>query len=115
MRITYNAALLPSLVALVLAVIAYAAPFENTGVNGSIGALLALIGAVATVAGTVLVMVLRVGRRLWVSLNLILLIGAGLTTVAAYFLMQYAFAVMMLLTCVALVFALVWNLRKKAA
>ncbi|WP_281978730.1 hypothetical protein [Pseudorhizobium flavum] len=115
MRIRYNAALLPSLVALVLAVITYAAPFGNTGVNGSNGALLALIGAVATVAGTVLVMVLRVGHRLWVSLNLVLLIGAGLTTVAAYFLMQYAFAVMMLLTCAALIFALVWSSRRTTA
>ncbi|MFN7025496.1 MAG: hypothetical protein ACK4QP_13450 [Pseudorhizobium sp.] len=115
MRRYYFIPLAPAVVGLMLALIAYTAPLGNTGVNGSTGALLALLGALATVAGIVIVMMPSVKHRVWGSLNILVLLGAGLTAVAAYFLMQYAFATTMVATCLAVIIAIAVSLRRRPA
>jgi hypothetical protein len=94
MQIPYLAALLPALLGIALAAIAYLAPFGNTGVDGSLGALLALLGAVAAALGSLL---LLVGFDRWRrTLTALIVIVAALTTVAAAFLMQWTLAIVML-------------------
>lgn len=115
MRKSYFISLTPAVAGLGLALIAYTAPLGNTGVNGSTGALLALLGALATVAGIVVVMMPSVRHRVWGSLNVLVLLGAGLTAVAASFLMQYAFATTMVATCLGIIIAITMSLRRRAA
>lgn len=86
-------ALLPALAGVGLAGYAWVA--EGTGVNGTAGALLALIGALAALLGlAILAMAHPAGgrRRLVVALALV---TALLTAVAGWFLMQDALAVVM--------------------
>lgn len=87
------AAVLPALVGAVLGGIAYFAP--ETGVAGTPGALLALVGAVAVTLGALAIPRLGGG---WRGLFLALCVaGALLTAAAAWFLMQLAFAAVMAL------------------
>lgn len=94
MQIPYLAALLPALIGIALAAIAYGAPLGNTGVDGSLGALLTLLGAFATSLGSLL---LLVGFDRWRrTLTALIVIVAALTAVAAAFLMQWTLAIVML-------------------
>lgn len=103
MRMSHAFIVIPALAGTVLGAIAYLAP--NTGVDGTAGALLALIGATAVTLGGLLGMMLS-GRG-WVTTLLDLLLGAGalLTAAAAYFLMQYLFAAAMALAVAGLLLA----------
>jgi quinoprotein glucose dehydrogenase len=103
MRSRYVAVTLPALAGAVLAAIAYLTP--NTGVDGTVGALLALAGAVAVTLGSLIAMSDAVRGGLRVTLNILLAIGALLTAVAAYFLMQYWCALAMVLAVAGLAFA----------
>ena len=115
MRKTYVIALIPALVAVVFGVIAYFAPMGNTGVDGSIGALLALVGASATAIGALLAMLPALRGGLLVLLNVLMFLAAALTAVAAYFLMQFVMAVAMVLAFVGLCLALFLHSRKRPA
>jgi len=97
MRILDLAALLFAVIGLVLAATAYFGPLGNTGVDGSIGALLALIGTVAATAGIVVTMLRPLPHRVRSLLTALVVLAAGLTALAAYFLMQFALAVAMVL------------------
>jgi quinoprotein glucose dehydrogenase len=90
------------LAALVGAVLGfYAWFFEGTGVTGTGGALLAFAGALAVWAGA---MLLVFAKRGWARGLLLLLVGLGaaLTALAAWFLMQDAFTIAMAVAFVAL-------------
>ncbi|MBU4530922.1 MAG: hypothetical protein KUA43_05170 [Hoeflea sp.] len=101
----FLAILLLAAIGTVLAVVAYAAPLGNTGVDGTIGALLALIGAIVTAAGTALLASGSVPRRFASLLIGLLVLAAVLTAVAGYFLMQFGLAIVMALTALALLLA----------
>lgn len=97
-------AILVALAGLGLALAAFLA--EGTGVDGSAGALLAVIGAGAMLAGLLLMRAVRPGVLRGVLAALTVL-AAGLTALAGWFLMQTALAaVMALATLVALAVAL---------
>jgi hypothetical protein len=104
MRIAYVLVLLPALVGAVLGAVAYLAPV--TGVDGTPGALLALVGAVLVMLGAVVAMVPAVRGWGLGLLNVLTGLGALLTAVAAYFLMQNAFAVAMAMTFLSLLLVL---------
>lgn len=112
MRRRYAAVSLPAIVGAVLAGVAYFVP--NTGVDGTVGALLALIGAVAVAVGSLLAMSGSVRGGFLTTLNILLGIGAILTATAAYFLMQYGFAIAMALAFVALVVVATTSPRRPA-
>lgn len=76
----------------------------ESGVDGTTGALLALSGSLA-VAIAALVCLAQLPRGVYVTLNVLLLLGALLTAVAAWMLMQYLFAGAMALSFLALVAA----------
>ncbi|MGP1396901.1 MAG: hypothetical protein ACTS3R_15450 [Inquilinaceae bacterium] len=78
---------------------------KNTGVDGTIGALLAFLGAVAVTLGA-LAAVARLPGWASVTLNVLLALGTLLTAFAAWMLMQTLFAIAMLLAGVALCVAL---------
>lgn len=76
-----------------------------SGVDGTTGALLALLGSLAvTVAALVCLAELPHGVN--ITLNVLLLLGAVLTAFAAWMLMQYLFAAAMVLSFLALVAAI---------
>ncbi len=112
MRRRYAAASLPALAGAVLAGVAYVMP--NTGVDGTLGALLALVGAAAVTLGSLLAMTDAVRGGLLTALDILLAIGAVLTATAAYFLMQYGCAFAMALAFVGLVFAATTSSRRPA-
>lgn len=103
MRTPYVLVLLPALAGAALGAFAYLSP--NTGVDGTAGALLALAGAAAVALGALLALLPAV--RGWARglLGVLIGLGAALTAVAAYFLMQYAFAVAMALAVLGLLLA----------
>lgn len=103
MRIPYILAFLPALGGAALAVIAYFSP--NTGVDGTPGALLALLGAAAATLGALLAMMEAVRGKVRILLNTLTGLAAALTALAAYFLMQYAFAAAMGLALLGLLLA----------
>lgn len=114
MRATYAFVLVPALVGTALAANAYFGPFGTTGVEGTLGALLALIGAAAVTLGALLAMASR-PRSGWRGLlNILLALGAGLTALAAWFLMQYALAVAMLLAFLGLLATAFASARRPA-
>ncbi len=116
MRIFYVAAFLASLVGVALGLVAYAAPFDNTGVNGTPGALLALVGALATAAGTLVVILFPAARhRLSSILNVLVPLAAALTALAAYFLMQTGFAIAMVVALLGLLLAIAYSPSRRAA
>lgn len=105
MRTSYALVLLPSLVGVALGGFAYFVP--ATGVNGTIGALLALLGAVAVALAAALAMMPAVRGGVLTLLDVLIALGAVLTALAAFFLMQYAFMVAMLLAALAVPVAIV--------
>lgn len=100
------------LVGVLLALIAYAAPFGNTGVDGSIGALLALIGAGTVALGAGLLVLGKLPHRpVWIA---ILVLAAVLTSVAAYFLMQFVLSGVMAAAALGLILAFFLNFSRGA-
>jgi quinoprotein glucose dehydrogenase len=89
--------LLIALAGLVLTLLA--ALLEGTGVNGSVGAWLAVTGAAATLIGLALLAGARMGRGLHWVLAVLTVLAAGLTAVAGWFLMQNVLAVVMAAAC----------------
>lgn len=110
MRTSFILVLLPALAGAILGSLAYFT--QNTGVDGTVGALLALIGAAAVAIGALLAMVPGVRGGFLKFLNLLLGLGALLTAVAAYFLMQYYFAAAMGLALLGLVAATAAHSRR---
>ena len=98
-----------------LAVAAYAAPFGNTGVDGSLGALLALVGAVFTAIGAGLMLLKPLSRRSASVLIGVLVLAAVLTAVAGYFLMQFLLAGLMAAAALALVLTPFFSSRRSPA
>lgn len=115
MKILYLVALVLALVGTVLAAIAYLAPFGNTGVDGSIGALLALVGAFSSAAGLTIVLATGVRGGLLKTLYGLIILAAVLTAVAAYFLMQFALMLAMIATVMALVIAIALRPNRRIA
>lgn len=85
---------------------AYAYFADRTGVAGSEGALLALIGAVAVAIGILVAGLTARQGAVFNILACLIALGAALTAVAGFFLMQYGLAAAMALTLVGLVFVL---------
>ncbi len=112
MRATYALVVIPALVGVVLGAIAYFAPFGATGVEGTSGALLALLGAVAVTLGGLLAS--RMDRRSgWRgALQVLLALGAALTALAAWFLMQFFLATAMGLAFLGLIGAALVTARR---
>lgn len=99
MRWNYAVPVLSSLAGAALAIWAYLAP--ESGVSGTAGALLALLGATATTLGG---LILMLGRpRLW--LLALAVLAAILTALAGWFLMQWALAIVMAVAFVGLLLA----------
>lgn len=88
---------LTALAGLVLALMA--ALVEGTGVNGSLGAWLAVAGAAATLVGLTLLAGVLMGRGLYGFLAGLTVLAAGLTAVAGWFLMQNVLALVMAAAC----------------
>ncbi len=76
---------------------AWAYLVEETGVTGTPGALLALVGAVAVALGALLAAVPALRGGLLTLLEVLVVVGALLTALAAYFLMQFLMCGAMLL------------------
>ncbi|XBQ15446.1 MAG: hypothetical protein ABL308_10825 [Oceanicaulis sp.] len=112
MRKRYLAAGLPALIGVVLAALAYFG--THTGVDGTRGALLALIGAVCVTLGLGVAAVPAVRGGLLAALLILIGIGAALTALAAFFLMQYGFLVAMLVALAALIAAAVMSWRESS-
>lgn len=115
MRIQYLAPFVLALLGVMLGAIAYFGPSGNTGVDGTPGALLALIGAAAATMGAAIAMLVAVGHRWLLTLNILILLAAALTALAAYFLMQTFFAIAMAGAVVGLVFAWTYRTGRRAA
>lgn len=99
------APLIASLAGLVMAVVALTAPFGNTGVDWTLGAWLAVLGALAT---CILILVLMRGRLAagWtLGLHIAALLIALLTVIAALFLMQTTLMLLMVASAVTLAIA----------
>ena len=93
MRIAYALAALAAFAGAVMAALAFLTP--DSGVDGTPGAGLALAGAAAVAVGALVAMAPGV-RGGWRGLLVaLLLLGAVLTALAAWFLMRPAFAVAM--------------------
>ncbi|MFN3525689.1 MAG: pyrroloquinoline quinone-dependent dehydrogenase, partial [Paracoccus sp. (in: a-proteobacteria)] len=101
MNRSYAIPLVPAVVGVILALNALLAPFGNTGVDGTLGAALALIGSafVALAIGVVLMRPLPHGW--FVTLTAAAMLAALLTAVAAFFLMQTLLMAAMLITLLA--------------
>ncbi len=100
----HSITIVPALVGATVALIAFFAPLGNTGVDGTLGAGLAVAGSIAT---TVLigVMVARPLSRGWfVTLTILAMIVALLTAIAAFFLMQTLLLIAMAATLAVLIF-----------
>lgn len=115
MPASYLLVFVPALVGAALAAIAYFAPIGITGVEGTAGALLALVGAGAVTLGALLAM--APGLRGWPRglLDVLLFVGAALTSLAAWFLMQVPFAIAMALAALGLLAAIVLRPRRRIA
>ena len=103
MHAPYALVLLPALIGVALGAVAYFS--AGTGVDGTAGALLALVGAGAIVLGSLLGLTPVPGGWVRGLLDALLGLGALLTAVAAYFLMQPVFAAVMLLALLGLLAA----------
>jgi len=88
-----------------IAFAAFAYLSSGTGVAGTLGALLALIGAAAVLIGSLVAAFARLGGVLFGLLVLLIAIGAILTALAGYFLMQFGLAAVMSLALIALLVA----------
>lgn len=101
MRTRYVLVLVPALCGVALAGVAYLG--THTGVDGTLGALLALVGACAVMAGALVALLVPMRAGLLAALDVLLVVGALLTALAAWFLMQDLFLVAMLATLVLLI------------
>lgn len=81
----------------------YAVLIDGTGVNGSAGACLAVVGAGSTLVGLALLARGRMGRGLYWLIAVLAVLASGLTALAAWFLMQDILAVVMAVVCVGVV------------
>lgn len=113
MRISHVLVIAPALIGAALGAYAYFGP--DTGVTGTGGALLALIGAVAVTLAGFAAMASSVHGGFLGFLNVLIGLGAALTAVAAWFLMQYAFAVAMALAFLGLLVAAFATSRRSPA
>lgn len=104
---------LPAAVGCGLAAYAYLADW--TGVTGSAGALLALIGAVAVFIGVILSAFTERRGALFGVLAFLIGRGAALTAVARFFLIQYGLATAMALAVVGLIFVLLRPATRRSA
>ncbi len=104
---------LPAAVGCGLAAYAYLA--DRTGVTGSPGALLALIGAFAVFIGVILSAFTDRRWPLFGLLAFLIGLGAALTAVAGFFLMQYGLATAMALAVVGLIFVLLRPATRRSA
>lgn len=86
MRSMYALAVVAAVAGTVLAVIAFVMP--ETGVTGSLGAILVIVGSAAAALGSLLLAAGRTDRPRLLLVALTVL-SAVLTAVAAWFLMQY--------------------------
>lgn len=107
--------LLAAILGLVMAVIAWTGPFGNTGVDWTLGAGLAVLGALATSLIIAILMSRRPSRRWAVVLHVLGLLAALLTAVAALFLMQTALTLLMAAAFVTLLIAGVSSRRRTYA
>jgi quinoprotein glucose dehydrogenase len=112
MRRRYAAVALPALVGTALAGLAYFT--RNTGVDGTLGALLALLGAAAVMLGSLLAVFRAARGGFLTALDILLGTGALLTATAAFFLMQYGFAIAMTAALLGLVIAATTSPRRPA-
>lgn len=94
---------------------AYAYLADRTGVTGSAGALLALIGAVAVFIGVILSAFTERRGTLFGVLAFLIGLGAALTAVAGFFLMQYGLAASMVSAVVGLMFVLLRPATRRSA
>lgn len=100
MRLVPFVGLLASVGGFGAAVRAYLWP--GTGVDGSIGALLALLGTVSVLFAIGLLMVVRTNLRWWKVLRALAILAAALTALAAWFLMQWGVVAAMVLSLIGL-------------
>lgn len=102
----------PAAVGAALGALAYFG--EDTGVDGTAGALIALVGAVAVFAGALLALSGPQSRGWRTTLDVLLALGSVLTAFAAWMLMQYAFAAAMALSAVGLAIAILGTSRRRS-
>jgi len=74
---------------------------STSGVDGTSGALIAFLGALAVALGA-LVALMDLPRWAQITLDVLLVLGAVLTAVAAWFLMQTFFTIVMALAAIVL-------------
>jgi hypothetical protein len=77
---------------------------EGTGVTGTLGAWLAVLGSAAALVGVVLLAGVRLGRGMQRLVVVTAVLASGLTAVAAWFLMQNILAALMAFVCLAIPF-----------
>jgi quinoprotein glucose dehydrogenase len=75
---------------------------DGTGVTGSAGAVLAVIGSIAAFVGLVIRLTLRLPPWLHSLILGLSVLAAGLTALAAWFLMQNALCAVMAIACLTL-------------
>lgn len=107
--------LLAAILGLVMAVIALTGPFGNTGVDWTLGAGLAVLGALATSIIIAMLMTRSASRRWSAILHIIALLAALLTAIAALFLMQSALMLLMAAAFVTLLIAGIGSRRRTHA
>lgn len=88
---------------------AYLWQVEGTGITGTAGALLALLGAGAAFLGAILAAMMRSWRRLRGVVTGLALLAATLTAVAAWFLMQNVLVIVMAVAALALLLDLAFT------
>lgn len=114
MRTTYVLALLFSALGVIVALIALFAPFGNTGVDGTLGATLALLGSVSATLMIAIAIRPTVPRGWFIGLNILAMLAALLTAIAAFFLMQTLLAIAMAATLLTVAFAFLRSNRRSA-
>ncbi len=103
MQRLFSPALILSVVGTILAVIAFVGPFGNTGVDGTVGAGLALTGSVGALLMVAIIMIWRPRGGLGLTVCILAMLAAILTAIAAFFLMQYLLAGAMALAFLVLI------------
>jgi len=92
---------------------AYACISSDSGVAGTLGALLALLGAAAVTAGSVIAAFTLFEGGLFGLLAFLIGLAAVLTALAGFFLMQYGLAAVMALAFVGLLVAVLRPARHR--
>lgn len=111
-RLGYALVAAPAALGAILGAFAYFG--TETGVDGTAGALLAMIGAIAVAVGALICMA-PLPRWLRITLNVLLVVGSILTGFAAWMLMQPLFAAAMAASVLGLVAALARPRRRASA